>query len=392
MTLEERLRALAVEVPVNRPWRPLLFDLTDRARRSELERLLAAGAITSVRDTLDDQLAELVVCRNPRLHDAVDDVRARVAEQLAGVPPAHYGTWVLYPWSGRLAHLLPEREFREVRQARNRYKITASEQETLASRLIGVVGLSVGAAGAVTLAQEGVGRRFRLADFDRLALSNVNRLQAAVTEIGVPKVVLAARRMYEIDPYLSIEIWPEGLTEETADAFLTEGGPLDLLVEECDDLFVKIFVRERARSHRIPTIMDTNERGMLDVERFDLEPDRPVLHGLLDGVAAADLKGLTAAQKVPYVLRILGPTTRSPRFASSLEAIGRTLTSWPQLASGVALGAALVTDTARRILLERFTGSGRYFVDLDQLIADDSPPARSGGRPPDDDPRLSTAT
>jgi hypothetical protein len=29
--------------------------------------------------------------------------------------------------------------------------------------------------------------------------------------------------------------------------------------------------------------METSDRGVLDVERFDLEPDRPIFHGLLPG-------------------------------------------------------------------------------------------------------------
>ncbi|WP_323139630.1 Rv1355c family protein [Streptomyces sp. NBC_01443] len=285
-------------------------------------------------------------------------------------PASAYGSWAWYPWSRQLVHVLPRDEYRELRQSRNRYKITAEEQELLTGRTIAVIGLSVGAASAVTLAQEGVGSRFRLADFDRLSLSNLNRLRASVADVGLPKVVIAARQMYEIDPHLDIEVWPQGLTEENVDAFLTGGGRADLLVEECDDLYIKVYARERARAHRIPVLMETNERGMLDVERFDREPHRPLLHGLLSGVAAADLKTLSTREKVPYVLRILDQERPSERFVPSLVEIGQTISSWPQLASGVALGAALVTDTARRLLLGTFTASGRYFVDPGELVRD----------------------
>lgn len=120
-----------------------------------------------------------------------------------------------------------------------------------------------------------LGNRFRPADFDSLSLSNINRLRASVAEIGLPKVVIAARQMYEIDPYLDIAVWPDGLTEENVDAFLVGGGRTDLLVEECDDLYLKIHARERARALGTPVVMETNERGMLDVERFDREPGAP---------------------------------------------------------------------------------------------------------------------
>jgi nitroreductase len=220
----------------------------------------------------------------------------------------------------------------------------------------------------VTLAQEGVGRQFRLADPDHLSLSNTNRLRASVADLGVAKVVLAARQMYEIDPYLDIRIWPAGLTADTVDDFLTGGDPLDLLIEECDDVVLKVYARERARAHRIPVIMETNERGMLDIERYDLEPDRPPLHGLLGGVGAADLAALSVRERIPVVLAILGDADHSARFVSSLIEIGETIGSWPQLASGVALGAATATDAARRLLLGDLRVSGRFFVDLDRLV------------------------
>ncbi|MFI6051049.1 Rv1355c family protein [Streptomyces violascens] len=347
--------------------RPTLYALDDPAQRAALGAVLERGDVAAVRDTLAEQVAELLTSRRPDWHPEAGEL-ADAVESYTGGPASAYGTWVWYPWTRQLVHVLPRDEYRELRQSRNRYKITAEEQQLLEDRTIAVIGLSVGAASAVTLAQEGVGSRFRLADFDRLSLSNLNRLRASIADVGLPKVAIAARQMYAIDPYLDIEVWPHGLTEDNVDAFLTGGGRADLLVEECDDLYIKVYARERARAHGIPVLMETNERGMLDVERFDREPDRPLLHGLLSGVAAADLKTLSTREKVPYVLRILDQERPSERFVPSLVEIGQTISSWPQLASGVALGAALVTDTARRLLLGTFTASGRYFVDPGELV------------------------
>ncbi|MCQ4207926.1 hypothetical protein M4J07_005947, partial [Streptomyces longispororuber] len=52
----------------------------------------------------------------------------------------------------------------------------------------------------------------------------------------------------------------------------------------------------------------------------------------------------------------------------ALGLIGHTMSSWPQLASGVMLGGALVTDAARRILLGAPVPSGRYYADLEELV------------------------
>ncbi|MDC3958493.1 Rv1355c family protein [Polyangium jinanense] len=369
MKLAERLAALAAGVDQG-TYQPALFSLADSWDRRKVEELVAGGQVREVHDRYVEQLTELCATRSPkqRLRGAALDEVVRAA--LGDGPPEERGTWVHYPWSGRLVHVLGEAEYRELRFSRNRYKITPDEQARLRDKRIGVVGLSVGQASAVTLALEGVGGMLRLADFDELALSNMNRLRAGVHEIGLHKCVIAARAIAEIDPYVRVEVIRTGITEENVEAFLNEGGKLDLVIEECDDLYTKVFLRERARAHGIPVLMETNDRGMLDVERFDQEPDRPVLHSLLRGLSAADLKGLTQAQKVAIVLRIIGPDALKGRLGASLLEVEETTTSWPQLASGTMLGGAVSTDAARRVLLGELTRSGRYFVDLDALVKD----------------------
>jgi len=95
-----------------------------------------------------------------------------------------------------------------------------------------------------------------------------------------------------------------------------------------------------------------------------------VLHGLLGDVRAEELRGLTTTEKIPHVLSILDGSRVSPELVASLFEVGETIHTWPQLASAVALGGAVVTDVARRLLLGTFTASGRFYVDLGELVAD----------------------
>ncbi|MFF2557591.1 Rv1355c family protein [Nocardia sp. NPDC058058] len=335
----------------NSEWRPVQFNAA-----SERDRLA---------------LAELRASAAPRIHDTITGQLRQLGTTRGTATPGdltEYGIWVWYPWTGDLVHLLPEKEFRAVRADRNRYKITVAEQQRLAGMRIGIVGLSVGNAAAVTLAMEGIGGEFKLADFDRLGLTNLNRLRARVADLGVDKTVLAARQLLEIDPFLRIELHSNGIRESFIDDFLLGGGRLDLLIEECDDLHTKVLIRERARAHGIPVLMETSDRGMLDVERFDLEPDRPLLHGLLGSLRAEQLRGLSTRDKIPYIMAILGaPSTRA---AASLPEVGHSIGSWPQLASGVALGGAIIADTARRLLLGEPILSGRYHVDPGELVTE----------------------
>jgi len=153
------------------------------------------------------------------------------------------------------------------------------------------------------------------------------------------------------------------------DAFFTEGGKLDLFVEVCDSLDIKVSSRFKARSLQIPVVMDTNDRGMLDVERFDTEPDRSVFHGLIDEfVDQNGLKPLDPANRFALLSALVSFESLSDRMKMSMAEINKTITSWPQLASSVVLGGAITTDICRRILLGQHEASGRYYVDLDQLI------------------------
>ena len=353
-------------------WQPVLFDLGRAQDESDFAALLGSGQVREVLDTIEEQLKELVTSRDPGLRRSAEAVERAVAEQLAGAEPREYGTWVWYPWSGRLVHLLPREEFRLVRTDRNRGRIERPQQRQLFERRVGIIGLSVGSSAALTFAMEGLAGAFKLADFDTLSLSNLNRLRAGVHHLGLNKCVIAARQMAEIDPWLDIEIYPGGLTDDMMDQFFTGGaGAIDLLVEECDTPYVKFAAREHARALRIPVVMDANDRGMLDIERFDLEPQRPLLHGLLGETAARDLADLTYQETVDTILAMVGRDTISAEMAAAIPRIGTTLSSWPQLASGVALGGALTAEAARRILLGLPRPSGRYYADLETLTSAD---------------------
>jgi molybdopterin/thiamine biosynthesis adenylyltransferase len=329
-------------------------------------------------DRVKAQLWDLVKTRHPGRRLDETEHHALVEQLLAGRPDVEYGVWAYYPWSNRLVHLLDEAEFVELRTNRNCYKISPDERDRLARKRIGVVGLSVGQSVALVLALERSFAQLRVADFDTLDLSNLNRLRAGVHNLGVPKVLVTAREIAEIDPFLDVVCFPEGITNENMEAFLCDGAPLDLLIEECDSIDLKIELRYAARRHRIPVLMDTSDRGLLDIERFDLEADRPIFHGAVGDLDSSRLRGLTTEEKVPYVLKIIGADTMSTRLRASLLEVQQSISTWPQLASSVAMGGAVTADVARRMLLGQQTASGRFFIDVEEIVpnAEEAPPGR----------------
>lgn len=337
-----------------------------------LELLQGEAPRVEVRDTFRQQLEGLIKSRRAKRVPTRHELDAEVRRYAAGRSLADLGVWVYYPWRRALAHLLEESDFVELRTSRNRYKITAEEQEFLRRQKVGIVGLSVGSQVAITMASERTCGELRLADFDTLELSNLNRLRESVLNLGIAKTTLAARTIAEIDPFLKVVCWPNGLDAENLEDFLLGDGRLDVLVDECDGLAMKLECRRRARELGIPVVMEANDRATLDVERFDREPGRPLLHGLLEGLDLTRVGELrTNDEKVPYLMPMVGEATMSDKLRASLLEVGESIETWPQLASDVALGAGLVTNVVRRIALGQLNDSGRYFVDLEELVRDD---------------------
>ncbi|BCI84447.1 hypothetical protein MTY66_60720 (plasmid) [Mycolicibacterium sp. TY66] len=322
----------------------IILNPADPADAEHLDRLRADPTI----QMLDYHEVELANLRR---------LRPEPAAELLDEP----GRWAYYPWRRTAVSILGPNGFRALRLDRNRNNITTAEQDQLSTLTIGVGGLSVGHVIAHTLAAQGLCGRLRLADFDRLELSNLNRVPATVFDLGINKAVVCARRIAELDPYLPVDVFDTGLTADTVDDFL-DG--VNILVEECDSLDIKALVRIGARARRIPVLMATSDRGIVDVERFDTEPDRPILHGLLGELDINLLPGMSSKEKMPHILRHLEADQLSPRTAASLVELDRTLSTWPQLASDVVIGASAVAEAARRIGLGESLRSGRCRIDV----------------------------
>ena len=341
-----------------------ILDPDHTADAEWLDELWRDPAVAVV-DTWADQVAALAELRPAPPADLLDE-------------PAR---WVYYPWRAAVVKLLGPQSYRRLRLDRNRHLATTGEQDRLGRLRIGIVGLSSGHLIAHSLAVAGFCGELRLTDFDTLGVSNLNRIPATVFDIGLNKATAAMRRIAELDPYLPVHDSAAGLSVESLGPFL-DG--LDVLVEQCDSLEMKLHLRHGARARGIPVLMATSDRGLIDVERFDLDPERPVFHGLLGDIAADTMAGLSIAEKLPYLMQVFDPARVSPRMGASLLEVGRTLSAWPQLVGDVTVGAATVLEAIRRIGLGEPLASGRTQVDISGLLGELTEPA-AAARPPGPD-------
>ena len=269
-------------------------------------------------------------------------------------------------------HVLPENEFIEVRTNRNKFKISDAEQATLKSKKIGIVGMSLGSAIAIALATERNFGEIRLADHDHIELANLNRLSFGLHQIGVSKVIATARKIVELDPYLKVKIFEKGISKSSIDTFINPKNKLDLIIEECDDVEVKFMTRYFAKKYQVPVLMETNARPMLDIERFDLEPNRPIFHGWIEGLKSwnwEEIRNLSSDQKMRYLVQFVGDEGLTEILQVSLDEMGKSLIGYCQPASTFTIGSGLACEATRLILLNKHKKSGRYILDLDKWLA-----------------------
>ncbi|MBT0812393.1 ThiF family adenylyltransferase [Litoribacter ruber] len=351
-------------------YKAVVLDPQSQTDQAQIDELLAQPYVTLI-DTSLSQVEELIKINNPTEKFAPEILTLKATQFLEEKGKAALFNFVFYPWRNTLTVLLKEKEFSHLRTSRNKYKITQEEQDVLSTKIIGVVGLSVGQSVALSLAMERGFGELRIADFDTLELSNMNRIRTSVVNLGEPKTRIVAREIAEIDPYLKVTLFEDGLTEDNMDAFFEKGGKLDLLIEECDSLPIKLTSRLKAKSLGIPVLMDTSDRGMIDIERFDLERERPIFHGKLKEFGEeSTLKSIVAEKYKELLFSILDIEKISDRAKISLGEVGKSLTTWPQTATSVLLGGAATAYYSRLILTKNISNSTRLYVDLDAFIKD----------------------
>ena len=335
---------------------PRIFSIKNELIEIQLIRDEVPGLIE--RDLLLEQLQELYSVRELKRTDG----KKEAADFLLSNP--QYGNWVYFPWNNTALKILEKLDFVELRTSRNRNKITKEEQELLAKRTIGIVGMSVGFSVFLTMVMERTAENFKIADFDTLSMSNLNRLPFKLVDIGQPKVAIAKRWALEIDPYLNIHVYDEGINTSNVSDFFQGLQNLDLIVDECDSGNIKLLLRLFAKSFRIPLLMETSDRGLLDVENYQDELE-PIFHG---GIAESEIEGLLNDNSNNVLMRFIDLNTASKRGVESMMEIGKSIDTWPQLASDVFHGGATLTIAARNILLGNQIPSGRYFIDTQQKL------------------------
>ncbi len=362
---------------INKPLKVESKILPDFRKNHEVLQML---------DTYQDQLRELFLIRNPHFRfnpEYQDALEKFFQEHQSGRSWEAMGSWFYFPWNKMLVHFLPDQMHQELRTARNKNIITKEEQAKLQDFKVGVGGLSVGSHAVSTMAMMGVANNLKIADNDTISGSNLNRIRTDFTMVGVKKADAMARFIYQLNPYTNLEVYGEGINPENLADFMEKPFRLDILVDELDNLEMKVRMRQIAREMSIPVVMatDNGDNAIVDIERYDLDKNTKLFNGAIDESIFNDFSKINPQELPRMALQVAGPELVVPRMLESLLDVGKTLYSWPQLGDAATLSGVAIAYLVKKIALGLPVDSGKYEINLDSIFTlDFSSPASVEGR------------
>ena len=262
------------------------------------------------------------------------------------------------------------KNFFEKKTARNREIISSEEQKKIRNLTVGIAGLSVGSNILDALIRFGGPRQIKIADFDKIEVSNLNRINAKFKDVGREKVMVAKREALGTDPDLSIELFKKGLHRKNVYDFFLMAPKIDIFIDAMDDIKMKLVVREICKANKIPVIMatDVGHRVLLDIERHDTEKDVKLFGGRISSKKILSLNSKNKKEWLSVVHKIIGNINLDSRMKRSSRMIGKELKGMPQLITTSFAASALVSLAVFKIANNYKLKSGRYILDLEQVF------------------------
>ena len=254
--------------------------------------------------------------------------------------------------------------------SRNRGLISEAEQDRLRVTRFVIAGCgSTGGACVMPLVRSGA-ERFVLLDPGEYDLSNLNRQDAILVDIGRNKAEAARARVLSVNPFATVEVHARGVEPQTIASLLE---PDDFVIDAVDvtttaGIEAKLALHRSACDQRLMVLTAYDIGPTQWLELFDYRRQRRPLAGK---VAHAD--------RPDQVLRALIPPLVVPReiFAELLARRRDPDRGFPQLAMTSNLLGALIVPYVMRVLTAQAVRR-RMRVDLYDLVR--PAPQRVGAR------------
>jgi molybdopterin/thiamine biosynthesis adenylyltransferase len=330
-------------------FKPVIID-----NENELKELMEERPYLSFVDAFSSQIKELFLIDNI---ECIGQNQERVYasndfQRYVEKKKQNYN-YVYYSWNNSVVKCIKDDDYLRLKTNRNQDLITSREQKKLYDFKVAVLGMSVGSNIAFALTQAGISRKIVVADFDDLDTTNLNRMMAGIHQIGLNKAVIAARRIYEDNPYAEVILLSDGISKDVLERLL-ENREIECIVEEIDNIGLKIDIRRLAMKYKIPVLMitDNGDGVVFHVERYDLGYSK-IFENDTEYWKERITEPLTMAEVGDIIMHNIvgGPEKVDPKMLASVERVlKKELVSWSQLGSAALLGGVVTTVAVKRIV------------------------------------------
>lgn len=301
-------------------------------------------------DNFSEHLEDYAKARRPK---GYFDERSSVLEKYkSSIDRWENSVIVEYPWEerGRFVRVLPEELYDATVYSRNNFIFSPQKQDALRSTRFAMDGMGVGTSIGYLLVLSGA-KKFTVVDGGNITLHDHNRVPGAdVRESGINHAVHWTRMAYKLNPYLDIRCYPQNLGNGengtvSMQQFLNGA---DVVIEEADDLGIKIATRQAAKEQGIPVVMGTDlgKDGLLQIESSNLLD--PIFNGRLTPDIMMLLQDPTIDFETKTTIAVDVMVGRDNVPSEYLDAMRRSLEAnvsyWPQAAVGA-------YDTSRKVVL-----------------------------------------
>ncbi|ANZ62647.1 thiamine biosynthesis protein ThiF [Secundilactobacillus paracollinoides] len=134
---------------------------------------------------------------------------------------------------------------------------------------------------AIALTRIGVGR-LTLIDFDSVELSNLNRQQFKLSQVGMPKVVAMKQNLQEFNPFVTIDTVQTEVTRDNVPDLFKDA---DIICEAFDNPAAKALLLDAVSAvfPDTPLVMGTGMAGVHSANTVTTKHPRPNLYIAGDG-------------------------------------------------------------------------------------------------------------
>lgn len=266
-----------------------------------------------------------------------------------------------------------KRAFNDLVSSRNKSLVKAFEQQKLRKTVLACFGLSVGSNVVNSWMMLSRADAIKIADPDTIDATNLNRLPYSFNKIGMKKVDIVSELILGINPFVKISSYDK-VDRKVYENLLNDDPKVDFIIDEIDDFESKVFLRKMAKKYKLPLLSaaDVGDNIILDIERYDTNPEQEIFLGRLENVNKIDFKRLSLSERKKLIINLVGFEHNSPRMLESLLSIGGTTLTWPQLGPTAQIAGGAIALTIKNIILGEDIRSGRYYISLDNIFIKDN--------------------